>query len=377
MQAYLALEDGTLYHGSSFGAQGTTLGEVCFNTSMSGYQEVLTDPSYKGQLVAMTYPEIGNYGIHPDDNESDHPQVAGFIIRNLSPIASNWRSQETLADYLRRHGIIGLQGIDTRALTLRLRSQGAMRGIITTEKISPEEAVGRARAFSYLGRDFVKEVSTQKAYLWDENDSQSRCAIENHNPLPEIRHHIITYDLGIKRNILRRLRQHGFRTTVVPAHTSAQDVLALKPDGLFLSNGPGDPSELHYVHDNLRQLIGKLPIFGICLGHQMLTYALGGKTFKLKFGHRGSNQPVKDLRSGKVLITSQNHGFASDPESLKDSSVVITQINLNDGTCEGLAHRSLPIFSVQYHPEAAPGPNDAVSYFEEFSEMITTGKPRY
>ncbi len=376
MQALLALEDGTLYHGTSFGSEGTTLGEVCFNTSMSGYQEVLTDPSYKGQLVAMTYPEIGNYGIHPDDDESDHPQVSGFIIRNLSPIASNWRSQEPLPDYLKRHRIIAIQGIDTRALTVKLRSQGAMRGIITTEAITPEEAIHRARSFPYLGHDFVKEVTTPTPYTWDESGEKSLSTLGNRSALPPIRHHIIAYDLGIKRNILRRLRQHGFKTTVVPAHTSAQEILALKPQGLFLSNGPGDPSELHYVHNNLKQLIGKLPIFGICLGHQMLTYALGGKTFKLKFGHRGGNQPVKDLRTGKVTITSQNHGFATDPESFKDPAIAITQINLNDGTCEGLAHRTLPIFSVQYHPEAAPGPNDAISFFQEFSEMITTGKPR-
>ncbi|MCS7063637.1 MAG: glutamine-hydrolyzing carbamoyl-phosphate synthase small subunit [Methylacidiphilales bacterium] len=376
MQALLALEDGTLYRGTAFGATGTSCGEVCFNTSMSGYQEVLTDPSYRGQIVAMTYPEIGNYGIHPDDNESAAPQVAGFVIRNLSPIASNWRSRETLEHFLYRHNIIGIQGVDTRALTLKLRTVGALRGVITTEPLTPEEAVARARSFHYLGRDFVKEVTTSAPYTWDENAQESLSPIEKINSLPAYRHRIVAYDFGIKRNILRRLRQHGFQVTVVPAETSAEDVLALKPDGLFLSNGPGDPSELRYVHENLRQLVGKIPIFGICLGHQMLTYALGGRTFKLKFGHRGGNQPVKDLRTGKVAITAQNHGFATDPESFKDTAVVITQINLNDGTCEALAHREFPIFSVQYHPEAAPGPNDAVPFFQEFSEMIATRAPR-
>jgi carbamoyl-phosphate synthase small subunit len=386
MKARLALEDGTIWKGESFGAPNTENGEVCFNTSMTGYQEVLTDPSYKGQIVAMTYPLIGNYGINPLDVESERPQVAGFVVRELSPVASNWRSDETLDRYLKRHNIPGITGVDTRALTKHLRTRGAMRGVITTEKISDAAAAELARKWDYLGRDFVKEVTCRAPYPWDPQDKLSRkwTLIQGSRPasapaltgedylapLPPVKHRIVAYDFGLKHNILRRLRQHGFGVTVVPATTSAQDALRLNPDGIFLSNGPGDPEALTYTHEIVRGLVGKKPIFGICLGHQIIGCALGGKTFKLKFGHRGGNQPVQDLRSGKVSITSQNHGFAVDPKSLPASEVEVTHVNLNDHTCEGLRHKKLPIFGVQYHPEASPGPHDATYFFQEFSDLI-------
>lgn len=385
MRAILALEDGRFFLGESFGATGSAVGEACFNTSMSGYQEVLTDPSYRGQIVAMTAPQIGNYGVNDLDPESAQPHVRGFVIEELSPIASNWRSRGTLDDYLKQWNIPGIQGIDTRALTKHLRSRGAMQSCLTTEDITPEQAVERAKqAPPMAGSDFVKEVTPAAAFEWDPEDKLSRAwtivkgdgskteVTENgevFEKLPPIKHHIVAYDFGMKTNILRRLRQEGFKVQVVPATTSAADVLAMKPDGVFLSNGPGDPAALTYVHESLRGLMGHTPIFGICLGHQMLAYALGGKTFKLKFGHRGGNQPVKDLRTGKVTITSQNHGFAVDPDSLP-ADVEVTHINLNDQTVEGLAHKSLPVFSVQYHPEAAPGPNDASYFFGQFAKLI-------
>jgi carbamoyl-phosphate synthase small subunit len=385
MRAILALEDGRSFVGEAFGATASAVGEVCFNTSMTGYQEVLTDPSYRGQIVAMTAPQIGNYGVNPLDEESAGPHVRGFVIEELSPIPSNWRSRGTLDDYLREWSIPGVQGIDTRALTKHLRSRGAMQGCVTTEDISVEEAIERARnAPPMSGSDFVKEVTPNAAYEWDPNDTLSRRwtivkgegastqvteSGEVFDELSPIKHHIVVYDLGLKLNQLRRLRQEGFKVHVVPADTPAAEVLALKPDGVFLSNGPGDPEALSYVHESLRGLIGKTPIFGICLGHQMLGHALGGKTFKLKFGHRGGNQPVKDLRTGKVTITSQNHGFAVDPDSLPPN-VEVTHINLNDQTVEGLAHKELPIFSVQYHPEASPGPNDASYFFSQFAKLI-------
>ncbi len=387
MRAILALEDGRFFLGESFGATGSAVGEACFNTSMSGYQEVLTDPSYRGQIVAMTAPQIGNYGVNDLDNESAQPHVRGFVIEELSPIASNWRSRGSLDDYLKQWNIPGIQGIDTRALTKHLRSRGAMQSCLTTEDITPEQAVERAKqAPPMAGSDFVKEVTPAAAFAWDPEDQLSRAwtivkgdkaeVTENgevFEKLPPVKHHIVAYDFGMKLNILRRLRQEGFKVHVVPATTSAADVLALKPDGVFLSNGPGDPGALTYVHENLRGLMGKTPIFGICLGHQMLGYAMGGKTFKLKFGHRGGNQPVKDLRTGKVTITSQNHGFAVDPDSLP-ADVEVTHINLNDQTVEGLAHKSLPIFSVQYHPEAAPGPNDASYFFGQFAKLIEASR---
>ncbi len=385
MRAILALEDGRHFIGESFGATGSAIGEVCFNTSMTGYQEVLTDPSYRGQIVAMTYPEIGNYGVNALDEESGEPHVRGFVIEELSPIPSNWRSHGTLDDYLKKAGIPGIQGIDTRALTRHLRDKGAMKGCLTSEDISVDEAVRRAgEGTGVVGMDFVKEVTPAAAYDWDPESTLSRRWTivkgdganteitedgEVFEKLPPVTHSIVAYDFGMKRNILRRLRQEGFKVRVVPADTSAADVLALKPDGVFLSNGPGDPAALGYVHESLRGLMGKTPIFGICLGHQMLSYAVGGKTFKLKFGHRGGNQPVKDLATNKVTITSQNHGFAVDPDSLP-ANVEVSHINLNDGTVEGLRHRELPVFSVQYHPEAAPGPNDASYFFQQFAKLI-------
>lgn len=385
MRAILALEDGRTFTGESFGATASSVGEVCFNTSMTGYQEVLTDPSYRGQMVAMTYPLIGNYGVNELDQESSEPHVRGFIIEELSPIPSSWRSTGTLEDYLKRWKIPGIQGIDTRALTRHLRDKGAMKGCLTSEDISPEEAVRRAiEGDGVIGMDYVKEVTPAAAFDWDPDDTMSRRwtivkgdlenAEFNENgevfeKLPPVKHSIVAYDFGMKRNILRRLRQEGFKVRVVPADTSAADVLAMKPEGVFLSNGPGDPAALGYVHESLRGLMGKTPIFGICLGHQMLGYALGGKTFKLKFGHRGGNQPVQDLDTGKVTITSQNHGFAVDADSLP-ANVEVSHINLNDQTVEGLRHKELPIFSVQYHPEAAPGPNDASYFFQQFAKLI-------
>ncbi len=392
MRAILALEDGRHFIGESFGAIGSTVGEVCFNTSMTGYQEVLTDPSYRGQIVSMTYPEIGNYGVNALDQESREPHVRGFVIEELSPVSSNWRSSGTLDDYLKRFQIPGIQGIDTRALTRHLRDKGAMKGCLSSEDISVEEAVRRAvEGDGVIGMDYVKEVTPAAAFDWDPDDTLSRkwTIIKGDGENTEIseggevfeklapsKHFIVAYDFGMKLNILRRLRQEGFKVRVVPADTSASEVLAMKPDGVFLSNGPGDPAALGYVHESIRGLMGKTPIFGICLGHQMLGYAFGGKTFKLKFGHRGGNQPVKDLRTGKVTITSQNHGFAVDAESLP-ANIEVTHINLNDGTVEGMRHKELPIFSVQYHPEAAPGPNDASYFFEQFANLIdeTRRKP--
>ncbi len=389
MKALLALEDGACFEGESFGATAVTaVGEACFNTSMTGYQEVLTDPSYRGQIVAMTYPLIGNYGINPDDNESDQPHVRGFVIEELCETPSNWRSTETLDTYLKRHNIPGIQGIDTRALTKRLRQQGAMRAVISTDpNLTPEEAVKMAKESpSMEGADFVQEVSAAENYRWDpDNLLSQQWTIPNASketpgqridengqhfqPLIAAKYHIVAYDFGIKRNILRMLRQAGFTIDVVNSRTTAEEVLALNPDGIFLSNGPGDPAALDYIHREIKELIGKKPIFAICLGHQVLCHAFGGKTFKLKFGHRGGNQPVKDLRSEKIAITSQNHGFAVDADSLPDD-VEVTHINLNDQTVEGLRHKKHPVFSVQYHPEASPGPNDAAYFFEEFANLI-------
>lgn len=387
MKAILALEDGRYFEGEAFGAPVTRTGEICFNTSMTGYQEVLTDPSYRGQMVAMTYPLIGNYGVNPLDTESDQPHVRGFIIEELCETPSNWRSQQSLDDYLKHWEIPGIQGIDTRALTKHLRTRGAMRAVITSEVSSVAEAVALAQASpSMEGSDYVKEVSTVNPYHWDADSADSRrWDIPNpsqgtlggetgvFHPLSETRHRVVAYDFGIKRNILRRLRQEGFEVQVVPSTAKAEDVLALKPDGVFLSNGPGDPAALDYIHEEIRKLIPHQPIFAICLGHQILGHAFGGKTFKLKFGHRGGNQPVKDLRSGKVSITSQNHGFAVDGESLP-SNVEVTHLNLNDQTVEGLRHKEWPVFSVQYHPEAAPGPNDASYFFREFASLIDATK---
>jgi len=389
MKALLALEDGRVFSGESFGATGSRVGEICFNTSMTGYQEVLTDPSYCGQIVAMTYPLIGNYGTNALDQESDRPYVRGFVIEELCELPSNWRCEESLQDYLLRWDVLGIQGIDTRALTKHLRVRGAMKACLTTEITDPAVAVQKAiDGAGVIGMDFVKEVTPSASYVWDPENTLSRQWVqvkgpENQAPvkignegfkeLPPIQHRIVAYDFGMKRNILRSLRQCGFQVTVVPASTTAEEVLALNPDGVFLSNGPGDPSALGYIHESVRGLIGKKPLFGICLGHQILGYAFGGKTFKLKFGHRGGNQPVKDLITGQVSITSQNHGFAVDPDSLP-SNVEVTHINLNDNTVEGMRHTEYPVFSVQYHPEAAPGPNDASYFFEQFRKLIAETK---
>jgi carbamoyl-phosphate synthase small subunit len=380
INAILALEDGRCFEGTAFGASGTTTGEICFNTSMTGYQEVITDPSYRGQIVAMTYPQIGNYGVNPQDGESANPHIRAFVIGELCDVPSNWRSSQPLGDYLLGHGILGIEGIDTRALTKHLRSLGAMRACVSTE-LSAEEAIAAAKASpSMEGMDYVKEVSTAASYKWE--DESREWVLPNistghpgpYDDLPPVRHRIVAYDFGIKFNILRRLRQAGFDVEVVNSTATAAEVLAKNPDGIFLSNGPGDPAALGYIHEELRQLIGKKPIFGICLGNQLLAHAFGGNTFKLKFGHRGGNQPVKDLRSGRISITSQNHGFAVDPDSLPPE-IEVTHINLNDGTVEGMRHKNLPVFSVQYHPEAAPGPNDAAYFFEEFAALIDSTKP--
>ena len=350
--------------------------EMCFNTSMTGYEEILTDPSYKGQVVALTCPEIGNTGINPEDEESEKPQVSGLVVRRLSRRASNWRQRETLDVYLRRHKIPAVEGVDTRALTRKLRIQGAMKGVLATNGMSGEEAVRRAREWPGLGAvDYVAQVTCKKSHEWDLEgvDFPGKLGSEK-NPMPKARHRVAAIDCGMKRNILRLLRQEGIQPVVFPATAKAEEILKANVDGVFLSNGPGDPSVPTYVHETVRNLVGKKPIFGICLGHQMLAHALGGKTFKLKFGHRGGNQPVKELRSGKVSITSQNHGYAVDPESLPKGKVEVTHINLNDGTCEGIQLKGGGAFSVQYHPEAAPGPHDAAYFFRQFSDLLDAGR---
>ena len=381
MKAILALEDGSVFHGQGFGARASASGEVSFNTSMTGYQEILTDPSYKGQIVTMTYPLIGNYGVNTVDVESWKPHAAGFVVRELSPVVSNWRSDSSLGDYLEKNGIPGIQGIDTRALTKKLRVRGALNGFISTEDITETEAVRRAKAFVFAGVDYVKEVTHPKAFRWDEKDEQSAAfdlvrgiamadARSARKPLPPADIPIVAFDYGMKYNILRRLRQHGFATQVLPATTTAAEALRHKPAGIFLSNGPGDPAALGYIVQEVKALLDTgIPIFGICLGNQILGQAFGGKTFKLKFGHRGGNQPVKDLDSGRVEITSQNHGFAVDAASLP-SEVVVNRINLNDQTVEGLRHKTKPVFSVQYHPEASPGPHDSTPLFAEFRALV-------
>jgi carbamoyl-phosphate synthase small subunit len=378
----LALEDGSIFHGEGFGARASACGEVCFNTSMTGYQEILTDPSYKGQIVTMTYPLIGNYGVNLLDVESWRPHVAGFVIRELSPVVSNWRADGSLAAYLEENGIPGIQGVDTRALTKKLRVRGALNGFISTEEISDADAVARAKQWPGLvGVDYVKEVTHKESFLWDERDEQSanfnlvRGAIQTdarnvRDPLPPADIPIVAYDFGMKYNILRRLRQQGFKVRVLPATTPAAEAMKHKPAGIFLSNGPGDPAALDYAVRAVKDLMQTgVPIFGICLGHQILGLACGGKTFKLKFGHRGGNQPVKDLESGRVEITSQNHGFAVDAASLP-ADVKVDRINLNDQTVEGFRHRTRPVFCVQYHPEASPGPHDSTPLFREFREAI-------
>ena len=385
-RAVLALEDGTVFEGIGFGAEVTQTGEICFNTSMTGYQEILTDPSYRGQIVTMTCPLIGNYGTTEVDSESCQVHVRGFVIEELCDIPSNWRSEKSLHDYLADSGVPGIEGIDTRALTKRLRVAGAMRATLCADgSLDADGAVAAAKdAPPMEGSDFVKEVTTKEGYQWDPESKLSRewtivnetsgelleeTDGEMYRPLIDPKCRIVAYDFGIKRNILRSLRQKGFEVEVVNSRTPASEVLAINPDGVFLSNGPGDPAALDYIHDEVKQIIDKKPVFGICLGHQVLAHAFGGKTFKLKFGHRGGNHPVKDLRTDKIAITSQNHGFAADGDSLP-SHIEVTHVNLNDDTVEGMRHRDYPVFSVQYHPEAAPGPNDASYFFEEFANLI-------
>jgi carbamoyl-phosphate synthase small subunit len=373
MEAILALEDGTWFKGVAAGADGEARGEVVFNTSMTGYQEVLTDPSYSGQIVTMTCPEIGNYGVSPEDVESRAPQVAGFIVREESPIASNWRSEGTLRDYLVANRIVAISDIDTRALTRRLRSGGVMRGVIATgNALAPEALVERARALPTMeGSDLVRGVTCEQPFDWPQEDpDEFGIEPERRAGSGKSRLKIAAYDFGMKWNILRRLSAHGCDVRVYPATTPANELLATRPDGVFLSNGPGDPAPLTYAIDNAKTLVASgVPTFGICLGHQILGLAMGGQTFKLKFGHRGANHPVKKLDTGKVEITSQNHGFAVDPASLPDD-VAVTHVNLYDGTVEGLRHKNRPVFCVQYHPEASPGPHDADYLFDDFLKLI-------
>ncbi len=370
-KAFLALHDGTIFRGWSAGADCDRLGEVVFNTGMTGYEEILTDPSYSGQLVAMTYPEIGNTGINHDDHESRQLFAEGLIVHQMNQ-PSNWRSVRSLSDYLRASGVPAIVGVDTRALTVKLRTEGTARGYLAvTGRVGEDEAVRRARDWCGLdGQDYAARVSAEQAFEWD-GDGHISTTWPDQDRLPAADLTVAAYDFGIKWNILRRLRQQGIAVRVVPAGTSAKDILELETDGLFLSNGPADPAAVTYAIDNIRSLLGRLPIMGICLGHQLLGLALGGRTYRLKFGHHGCNHPVKDLTTGKVEITSQNHNFSLDPDSLPPDEMEITHINLNDDTVEGIRHRKCPAFSVQYHPEAAPGPHDAGYLFARFRELMS------
>jgi len=368
MKALIALEDGTLFEGESFTGPGETVGEIVFNTAMSGYQEVLTDPSYKGQIVTMTYPLIGNYGVNREDIESAGIQVEAFLVKEYNAIPSNFRATGTLADFLKNAGILGVQGIDTRALTRHIRVAGAMKGVVSTQDLDPRSLVAKAKAWQGLvGHDMVQAVSCREPYGWDGHAPKKGTAFTTAAPGD---HKVVAMDFGLKYNQLRLLAERGCAVQVVPATATADDILAMNPDGIFLTNGPGDPAGVPYAVDTVRRLLGKQPIFGICLGHQLLGLAYGGKTFKLKFGHRGSNQPVKDLSTGRIEITSQNHGFCVDMGSLNPDEVELTHINVNDNSVEGMRHRKWPIFSVQYHPEHAPGPHDAVYLFDRFVEMM-------
>jgi len=380
--AVLALEDGSLFHGRAFGADATVSGECVFNTSMTGYQEILTDPSYFGQIVTMTAVQIGNYGINDEDTEAATPKCSGFVVRELSPVVSNWRSRRSLDDYLRQHGIPGISDIDTRALTKKLRVDGAMKCCLSTLPLGDHAAVQQARAWREMtGTDYVKDVTCREPHLWRADDAANHNApylpvgtTMNVPGVPAKKFLVAAFDFGAKHSIYRKLVNHGFDVLVLPATATAEHVREHRPDAVFLSNGPGDPAALPYIHRTVLALLPEFPIFGICLGHQMLTHALGGTTFKLKFGHRGGNQPVKNLETGKVSITAQNHGFATDPKSIEARGAKVTEINLNDQTVEGLRHTSLPVFSVQYHPEAAPGPNDADSLFVDFYRLVEARK---
>ena len=356
MKALIALEDGTVFEGRSYGAEGEKEGEIVFNTSMTGYQEIMTDPSYKGQIVTMTYPLIGNYGVNSEDVESEAPQVEGFIVREFSRITSNYRAEDSLSNYFRKHGITAIEEVDTRALTKHLRVRGAMRGIISTIDLNRESLIEKARTSkSIVGRDLVQEVTCKSPYVVGGDSGDFRCVV---------------MDYGVKANIPKMLKKEGCHVTVVPANMTAEDVLALAPDGVLLSNGPGDPEAVTYAIEEIKKLMGKVPIFGICLGQQLLGLAFGGRTYKLKFGHRGANQPIKNIETGRVHITSENHGFAVDMDSIKDQPVRITHINLNDNTVEGMEHEVYPIFSVQFHPEASPGPHDSYGLFKKFRNMM-------
>jgi carbamoyl-phosphate synthase small subunit len=367
MQAVLALEDGRIFRGKGYGAPGESRGEVVFNTSLTGYQEIFTDPSYAGQIVVLTNPQIGNYGTTPEDNEAKKPFIEGLVVREFSTISSNWRSDQVTDEYLERFGVPVISDIDTRAVVRHLRSKGVLRGVLkTAESVGDVDAlVDQARAIPKMdGTDLARVVTTREAF-----DFSAQYA-----PGHSCNKHVVAYDFGMKRNIMRMLHNEGCRVTVVPATTSAEDVMALKPDGVFLSNGPGDPEPVTYAQENIRKLMGKTPVFGICLGHQLIGLALGGKTYKLKFGHHGGNHPVKCVDSGKIEITAHNHNFAVDPSSLKESEVEFTHVDLNDDTLEGLRHRTLPLFSVQYHPEAAPGPHDSHYLFKDFIKLMDEWK---
>ncbi len=360
MKGYIALEDGTIFEGESFGAAGESVGEMVFNTGMTGYQEVLTDPSYSSQIVTMTYPLIGNYGVNENDVESSRVQVSGFVVKEACRYPSNFTSQKSISQYLQENGIIGVEDVDTRALTKHLRTRGALKGVIWAGEgpVSTDELVQKAKAWKGLvGSDLVKDVTCEKSYVWNKSAENYRFSI-------------VAFDFGIKYNILRILENLGCKITVVPATTSAEEVLSYEPDGIFLSNGPGDPAAVTYAIETIKHLIGKRPMFGICLGHQLISLALGGSTYKLKFGHRGANHPVKNLETGVIEITSQNHGFCVDTESLRTKGVTMSHLNLNDNTCEGLACPERDLFCVQYHPEASPGPHDSGYLFEKFIRMM-------
>jgi len=367
-KAVLAIEDGTVFEGLSFGSEGEVFGEVVFNTSLTGYQEILTDPSYNGQIIVMTYPEIGNCGINSEDHESLKPFAKGMAVKEYWPIPSNWRSEQTLDEFMKQNNVVGIHGIDTRYLTKQIRTRGAQKCIISTKDNDKKSLLSKINnSPDIVGKDLVTEVSCKEPYSWDKGTE--KWMPSNEMVTQKQKYNVVAYDFGIKTNILRRLTDLGCVLTVVPSNTSPEEVLALNPDGIFLSNGPGDPEGVGYAIQNVKELLGKKPMFGICLGHQIISIALGGRTYKLKFGHRGGNQPVKNSRTGKVEITSQNHSFAVDPDSL-DSSVEITHVNLNDQTVEGLRHTEHPVFSVQYHPESSPGPHDSSYLFNDFIEMM-------